>query len=261
MGFALAIMASLVAPTTRVLEPTLDVVQAQASGCSTGAEITMRGDQVQAVAHASGCSGPIEVFAEVQAGGVTVRDRRTGRGDLRAEAVALGTGGYSACAYVKIDGTLAAVSSSSSNGSTSSCPAVDLPGSEAGARFRARLTGAEVVPPVTSDAHGTARFRLSQDGTQLRYRIRVRDIDKVTAAHLHLGPRGQNGPVVVELNIEQRPGRDRARGRGTIQASDLQGPLQGEPLRDLIAALENGDVYVNVQTSVFPKGEVRGQLE
>ena len=57
------------------------------------------------------------------------------------------------------------------------------------------------------------------------------------------------------------PGRSSGTlGEGTITAADLVGPLAGQRLSDLVAAIDAGNAYVNVHTSQFPSGEVRGQV-
>jgi len=62
--------------------------------------------------------------------------------------------------------------------------------------FFARLTGAEAG--TSSEARGVAIFRLNKDGTELRYRLIVTQLDNVTMAHIHLAPEvGGNGPPVV----------------------------------------------------------------
>ena len=63
--------------------------------------------------------------------------------------------------------------------------------------FRAILNGGNEVPPVRTNATGDAVFQLSADGTRLRFRLVIRNIAQVTQAHIHLGRRGQNGPVVA----------------------------------------------------------------
>jgi hypothetical protein len=134
--------------------------------------------------------------------------------------------------------------------------------------FVAHLTGAAEVadPPVETRATGQAVFRLSKDGTELDYRLIVGNIQDVTQAHIHLAPAGENGPVAAWLYPEGPPAQlipGRSSGVlavGTIQATDLVGPLAGASLDALVAQLRAGNAYVNVHTTAYPAGEVRGQI-
>lgn len=132
--------------------------------------------------------------------------------------------------------------------------------------FTAPLSGAEEVPPAATDARGLARFHLTRSGDALEYRLIVANIENVTMAHIHLAPRGVNGPVAVWLYPGEPPpqlieGRsDGVLATGTITAGDLVGPLAGGTLDDLLEQLNAGEAYVNVHTLQFPPGEVRGQI-
>jgi hypothetical protein len=132
--------------------------------------------------------------------------------------------------------------------------------------YRAHLSGGEEVPPNTSLAQGQANFQLGKDGTELHYKLIVANIENVTMAHIHLAAAGENGPVVVWLYPSAAPPQlipGRSNGliaQGTITASNLVGPLAGQSLDDLLAVINAGTAYVNVHTSQFPGGEVRGQI-
>jgi hypothetical protein len=103
---------------------------------------------------------------------------------------------------------------------------------------------------------------LNDAGNRLSFVMIVRNIDKVTQAHIHLGRRGENGPVVAFLFGPSKFGISVRRGvvRGTLSRSDLVGPLQGRTIRDLIAEFDSGNAYVNVHTTQHPNGELRGQV-
>ena len=145
----------------------------------------------------------------------------------------------------------------------------------AGVNFAVPLSGAEEVPARDTQARGVATFKLSEDGTELSYKLIVANIENVTAAHIHLGAVGVNGPVVVGLfgNVAAGGGRtDGVLAEGTITAANLTGPLAGQPLSVLIAEMEAGNTYVNVHTNDgvdpintgpgdFPGGEIRGQIK
>lgn len=128
------------------------------------------------------------------------------------------------------------------------------------------LSGAEEVPANDSPARGLTKYQLSPDGTELSYRLIVANIENVLQAHIHVGPAGQNGPVVAFLYPDAPPavlipGRfDGVLATGTITAEDLRGPLAGQPLSALIAEMDAGNTYTNVHTSQFPGGEIRGQI-
>jgi hypothetical protein len=151
----------------------------------------------------------------------------------------------------------------------------------AAANFRTHLSGGNEVPPagvtIMTLAQGQAIFQLSGDGSELSYKLIASNIDNVFMAHIHLGPAGSNGPIVVWLYPPQPPavpipGRhDGILAEGVITASNLIGPLAGHPLSDLIDAIETGNAYANVHTNDFvapantgpgdyPGGEIRGQL-
>jgi hypothetical protein len=136
-----------------------------------------------------------------------------------------------------------------------------------GQAFTTTLSGAEEVPPRDTIAGGNAVFVLSQDGTELKYRLVVNNIENVTQAHIHIGPPGVNGGVVLFLYPSAPPAQlipglsNGLLGHNTATAADLRGPLQGQPLSALIEALETGNAYVNVHTSQFPGGEIRGQVD
>lgn len=129
--------------------------------------------------------------------------------------------------------------------------------------FIAHLSGSEEVPPVQTTGTGQAFFKLSMDGTSLDYKLIVANIENVTQSHIHLAPAGTNGAVVAFL-FGNVPGGVTVNGvlaEGTITASNLVGPLAGQPLSALVDYLNNGGAYVNVHTTSYPGGEIRGQIQ
>lgn len=126
--------------------------------------------------------------------------------------------------------------------------------------YVAHLSGDQQVPPVSTTAQGVAIFWVSPDGKQLHYYLLVANLKNAKMAHIHLGNTGQNGPVVAPLFDSMTPvSTTGVLATGMITASQLEGPLAGHPLSDLLAAMATGGAYVNVHTTQHPDGEIRGQ--
>lgn len=140
--------------------------------------------------------------------------------------------------------------------------------------YRARLTGDQEVAtvPVVTDAIGHALLHLNKDGTRLEVTVMVNNIPDVIGAHIHLAAAGANGPIVAsfvpdtEAFLSGGPFISPsipAQGvfvRGSITEADLLGPLAGQRLEALVDAMRNGTTYVNVHSTEFRPGEIRGQI-
>ncbi len=129
--------------------------------------------------------------------------------------------------------------------------------------FTANLTGDAEVPPVTTNATGTADLELNDDADEMSYDIEVEDIEGATQAHIHQGAEGENGDVVVGLFNATEPTdvNDGTLEDGDFTAEDFVGPLQGQNMSDLVDIIQDGQAYVNVHTESNPPGEIRGTIE
>jgi hypothetical protein len=116
--------------------------------------------------------------------------------------------------------------------------------------FTAKLSGSNEAPPVTTSATGMAQFQLTADGSQINYKLNATNLNNFMMAHIHQGKAGENGQPVVPLSM----------GSGKITASDLQGPLAGKQLSDLINLMKTGGTYTNIHTQTNQNGEIRGQI-
>jgi hypothetical protein len=117
--------------------------------------------------------------------------------------------------------------------------------------FTAKLSGKDEVPPVNTQATGTAQFQLSSDGKEINYDLTTTNLNGFMMAHIHQGKSGENGqPITTPLQM----------GKGKITSSDLQGPLAGKQISDLVDLMKNGGAYVNVHTQQNQNGEIRGQI-
>lgn len=109
--------------------------------------------------------------------------------------------------------------------------------------YSAQLSGAAEFPgPGDSDGSGFAVVTIT--GTTLRYAVWTQSIATPILAHIHAGNAGASGPPVVDLDVNSL-------GTGTRTIS--------QQLANEISANPSG-YYVNVHTSEFPNGAVRGQL-
>lgn len=128
--------------------------------------------------------------------------------------------------------------------------------------FVASLKGSNEVPPRDTNAAGNAIFHVLDDGSEIYFKLIVANIDNVVAAHIHLAAEGVNGPVVVGLFGGPNTGEqtEGILAEGIITSADLVGPLAGLTIEDLIEAMAAGNTYVNVHTTQFQGGEIRGQI-
>jgi CHRD domain len=129
--------------------------------------------------------------------------------------------------------------------------------------FSATLSGKDEVPPTKSIANGTAKFQVNENDSQISYWVNLTGLKKIIQAHIHNGTSGQNGDVLVNLSNSKsakNPDNPEIQLTGTITKDDLQGPLKGRELSDLLIVMRNGQAYVNAHTEIYPKGAIRGQI-
>ena len=114
-------------------------------------------------------------------------------------------------------------------------------------KAKANLTGAAEVPgPGDPDGGGTVQVTLNTDKNEVCYDLTVTNIDEATAAHIHEGAVGKDGPVKVGLDA---PKGGSAKDCKTADAAVV---------KDIMANPAN--YYVNIHNAAYPKGAVRGQL-
>ena len=133
-----------------------------------------------------------------------------------------------------------------------------------GQSFSATLSGSDEVPPTESNSTGTAKFQVNENNSQVSYWVNITGIKKVNQAHIHNGTSGVNGDIVATLSKgKSAKGDDRPPQigfAGNITKDDLQGPLKGKEISDLITLMSDGGAYANVHTDKYPKGAIRGQI-
>ena len=113
-------------------------------------------------------------------------------------------------------------------------------------KFTADLTATAVVPPTTSTATGAAEVTFDTASKMLTWTVTYKGLTgKPTAAHFH-------GPAAVGANA----------GPVVGLTGSLDSPIKGSfTLNDKQASeLEAGMWYLNVHTSKYADGEIRGQV-
>ena len=164
---------------------------------------------------------------------------------------------------------------------------------------RTHLSGSEEVftpavpgapTPADSEAQGQAIFQVAADGRSFEYKLIASNIENITQAHIHCGPAGANGGIMVWLypgptSVSALPGgagrHDGVLAEGTIVegaslhvrpvASSAACPGGVTTFEHVLQRIRAGEAYVNVHTSDgvapantgpgdFPGGELRGQI-
>jgi len=124
------------------------------------------------------------------------------------------------------------------------------------ATFTIQLSGAAEVCPTApgtcgGPGTGTATIEIDRNARTLCYAISTQDVAlPLLAAHIHVAPAGEAGPVVIPLFTQPV-------NAATVPHTCLTG-LDKNLLKDIIRNPEN--YYVNVHNAPFPNGAVRGQL-
>jgi hypothetical protein len=131
--------------------------------------------------------------------------------------------------------------------------------------FVANLEGANEVPARATGANGTASFVI--DGRTVFFTIEVRGTTTapITAAHIHSGAAGVNGPVRVGFfpPAGSPAGTTMTTNGNTIlvTGSWTDSDVTGISPDQLLAEMRAGTAYANVHTTTNPGGEIRGQLQ
>ena len=134
-------------------------------------------------------------------------------------------------------------------------------------RFSASLSGANEVPPINSA--GTGNFEMTIQPGAITFSLDFSDLSStLSVAHLHFAPSKVAGGVMIFLcgggNQPACPAATSGTITGTITAANVTGPGgQGIAAGDLdsaLAALREDLSYANMHTTIFPGGEIRGQV-
>jgi hypothetical protein len=107
------------------------------------------------------------------------------------------------------------------------------------------LTGDDEIPVVKTNASGTGTIAVGDDKS-VKGSVNTTGI-KSTAAHIHVGAPGANGPVIIPLT---RNGDN-----------EWVVPTGAKLSDDQFESYKAGNLYVNVHSAANPGGEIRGQIK
>jgi hypothetical protein len=111
----------------------------------------------------------------------------------------------------------------------------------------AALTGGQEVPAVVTTGSGRASLTVNLTSRRATLHVNTTGLDTATAAHIHTGARGTNGPIAIDLT------KDPATPRWFVSGATLTAAQ--------FTAYQAGSLYVNVHTPANPTGEARGQFD
>lgn len=151
-----------------------------------------------------------------------------------------------------------------------------LPSGAHGARdLRADLFGYNETPAVSTLADGSFRASFGPGDQSITWTLTFEALQAPsTQAHIHFGAPRTAGGVTVWLcsNLASPPtpagvppcATTTGTVSGTITAANVVGPTAqgiapGE-LSELVTAIRSGMAYANVHSTMFPSGEIRGQI-
>lgn len=139
--------------------------------------------------------------------------------------------------------------------------------------LRAELISFNQVPSVLAKSHGRFHAEINDDST-ISFELSYEDMSSpVVQAHIHFGASRTNGGIMVFLCGGPKPACPASGAvTGTITAADVsvlpatnadsvipQGIEPGD-LAGMLTAVRRHRSYVNVHTTRFPAGEIRGQV-
>ena len=133
-------------------------------------------------------------------------------------------------------------------------------GNDLETEFAATLTGAAERPTaVTTTASGTADVEIDDEDETITVTVNVTGLSNITMAHIHVGNTSTAGPIALTLTGVAVTGvfTGALVSNVVFTADDVEG---SETFDTLVAKIRSGQAYINVHTTAYPNGEIRGQL-
>ena len=122
--------------------------------------------------------------------------------------------------------------------------------------YTVNLEGQQVVPAVTSAAYGSGIVSISRDEENVHFNWVAGNLSAPpTGSHFKNAAAGQNGPSIYSIGPAMTVVGNDASANGFWKSTDATPFL---PLNS--AQFAAGSVYLDIQNSALPDGEVRGQV-
>jgi hypothetical protein len=130
-------------------------------------------------------------------------------------------------------------------------------------RLYADLTG-DGLPllKVNTEASGRATFKLLGDGKTMSYTINGTNLENISGVVLGSSTGGRFTDLVL-IHYAPTQGliaKGNGSATGNFTSTDFTGPLQGKQMSDFLKMLIDGNIYLNVQTTDHPLGEIGGKI-
>jgi hypothetical protein len=131
-------------------------------------------------------------------------------------------------------------------------------------RLTASLNGGEETPApgLNTGAFGSAVVEVDAARSEVTVDLRVWNLPTgSTAGHIHAGARGTPGPVIMDFTFPAGMTGDFSLNLRLGQSAFRARPEIGiVTLADALQAIAAGNGYVNIHTTQYAGGEIRGQL-
>ncbi len=148
----------------------------------------------------------------------------------------------------------------------------EIRGQLGAAELRSVLSGDQEEPLVATAGSGSATVSLDNTQETINYTIDYAGTATVTQAHIHLGATGINGGILLFLcetaaalapgTVPTPPTCPAVPGTvsGQLTAADLLAVGNVTTFSQAVDAVLSGNTYINVHTTDYPSGEIRGQV-
>lgn len=137
-----------------------------------------------------------------------------------------------------------------------------------------KLKSFQEVPAVSSAASGHFKAKIDEDAGTISYELTYEGLEgEVRQGHIHFGQRSVNGGISVFLcqtTFNPDPTGlapvclQSGSVSGMFSAANIIGPtgqgIAAQEFAELVKAIRAGVAYVNVHSTKFPAGEIRGQF-